>query len=65
MKELVQGQVEKAGLKYSVKIEGGKLKIDAEVDLLKGLDLAAESVPGDSPVEAFILSLAKSAVLSV
>lgn len=61
MKELIKGQVGKV-IGYEAKIEDGKLKISAVVDMLAGVDEAAAAVPGDSPIEAIVVQLAKSAI---
>jgi len=64
MKDLIHGQVGKV-IGYEVKVEDGKLKISAVVDLLAGIDEAALAIPGDSPIEAIVAQLAKSAIQSL
>ena len=64
MKEVVQGQLGKI-IGYEVKIEDGKLKVSAVVDLMAGIDEAVAAIPGDSPMEALIAQLVKSALMAV
>lgn len=64
MKELAHGQIGKI-IGYEVKVEDGKLKISAVVDLIAGVDEAAIAVPGDSAMEALIVQLAKNALLAL
>jgi hypothetical protein len=64
MKDLIVGQVG-GMLGYEAKIEDGKLKISAVVDLAASVDEIAKMVPGDSAVEMLICQLAKSAIKAI
>jgi hypothetical protein len=64
MKEVVQGQLGKI-IGYEVKIEDGKLKIAAVVDLMASVDEAVAAIPGDSAIEALIAQLVKSALMAI
>lgn len=65
MKELVKGDLADIGLGYEAKLEEGKIKISAVLDLTKLVDKGAVAVPGDSAIELLIVQLLKQAVLSL
>lgn len=56
-KDLISGNVSDV-LKYDVALKSSKLLVSAEVDLNKGLDLAAEAIPGS--LDDLIIKLVKA-----
>lgn len=64
LKVLLEG-TSKGGLTYDAKIEDGKIKIAAELDISALIDMGADAIPGDSPVEQLVVTLIKTAVKAV
>lgn len=66
MKDLFQKQNDELGLLVDIKLDAGKLVVSASADLVKLMGVEAAKLPGaDSPIEAAVLAIIKSALLSL